>query len=541
MRRAITIIALSLLLALMCANGFAGGAPVLISSTTIQCTETSLGMKEDKVAPIEVMTSPDARHVAFVTHSESERYVVVDGVKGKTYPWIPREDLQFSPDSKHVAYWASTGEDDWFVVTGKKEGKHYGYKGPLVISPDSKHVAYSAFNNDIQRRVVVAGGVEGKGYSDTTCITYSPDSKRLAYAGETREKRHADNWNVVVDGTEGKDYGHILAILFSPDSARVAYAASRWDADAAKTRYLVVVDGKEEKEYDGVAWNSLVFSPDSKRLAYAAKRGEKWLVVVDGNEGKEYDMVGREKGLGISPFASEKAEFDEIDKGHVVVFSADSKRYEYIGKRGEKLVVVIDGTEGKEYDALRGFVFSPDSQHYAYAAKIGKKRRLVSDGEDGKEYDDVHAPVYSPDSQKLASAAEIEGGKKAFIVANGKENEMYDLITNGPFFSPDSKRVAFVTGGTGHQRAVVDGTKGEKEYFWVNDIAFSPDSQHYAFQGQLPGIKHVFVVDGTETEQQYDFIPYCHPPLPYWDGPTKLHALGMRGKEFFLVEIEIKE
>jgi hypothetical protein len=45
------------------------------------------------------------------------------------------------------------------------------------------------------------------------------------------------------------------------------------------------------KVHPGIDWNSLVVSPDSKRVAYRAKHGGKWLVIVDGKEGKEYDVI----------------------------------------------------------------------------------------------------------------------------------------------------------------------------------------------------------------------------------------------------------
>jgi hypothetical protein len=40
----------------------------------------------------------------------------------------------------------------------------------------------------------------------------------------------------------------------------------------------------------GIIVESLTVSPDSKHLAYGARRGEKLFVVVDGKEGKEYDF-----------------------------------------------------------------------------------------------------------------------------------------------------------------------------------------------------------------------------------------------------------
>ncbi len=58
----------------------------------------------------------------------------------------------------------------------------------------------------------------------------------------------------------------------SPDNRRVAYVAG------AGNRMFVVVDGKEGKQYDGVA-SVPILSPDSKRVAYADQVGDKWVVL----------------------------------------------------------------------------------------------------------------------------------------------------------------------------------------------------------------------------------------------------------------------
>ncbi|HYM74830.1 MAG TPA: hypothetical protein VE377_02540 [Candidatus Dormibacteraeota bacterium] len=67
-----------------------------------------------------------------------------------------------------------------------------------------------------------------------------------------------------------------------------------------------------------------VISPDGKRIAYVALRDGKLLVVVDGREGPEYDA---------------------IDKG-TPVFSSDGKRVAYTAQKGGKWLVVVDGQEG---------------------------------------------------------------------------------------------------------------------------------------------------------------------------------------------------
>ncbi|HLA36860.1 MAG TPA: hypothetical protein VJZ02_00155, partial [Candidatus Brocadiales bacterium] len=76
-------------------------------------------------------------------------------------------------------------------------------------------------------------------------------------------------------------------LTVSPDGKRVAY----W-AQVGNKRF-VVVDGKEEKQYDDIVAGTLIFSPDSKRVAYGAIVGNKWFAVVDGKEEKQYDGIGR--------------------------------------------------------------------------------------------------------------------------------------------------------------------------------------------------------------------------------------------------------
>ena len=65
----------------------------------------------------------------------------------------------------------------------------------------------------------------------------------------------------------------------------MAYGAKLGD------KWFVVVDGKEEKHYDGIGEGYPIFSPDSKRVAYMAQVGDKRFVVVDGEEEKHYDGI----------------------------------------------------------------------------------------------------------------------------------------------------------------------------------------------------------------------------------------------------------
>ena len=190
-------------------------------------------------------------------------------------------------------------------------------------------------------------------------LSVSPDRKRVAYFRKAIDGR---KWSLVVDETEGKQFDAVgkMNPLFSPDSQRVAYVAEK------KRRQLVVVDGREEKQYNTVG--GITFSPDSKHVAYMASAGAERFIVLDGIE--------------------QSLRFDGMHASGPT-FSPNSQRLGYVAKRGVKWVVVIDGKEGKEYDGAGGLVFGPDSQQWAHFATRGAKSLVVLNGVESAEYDGI--------------------------------------------------------------------------------------------------------------------------------------------------------
>jgi hypothetical protein len=69
--------------------------------------------------------------------------------------------------------------------------------------------------------------------------------------------------------------------------------------------------------------------------------------------------------------------------------SPDSKHIAYAAMAGNKMFVVVDGKEEKQYDGLGSLIFSPDSKHVAYAVKASNKGFAVVDGKEGKQYDGI--------------------------------------------------------------------------------------------------------------------------------------------------------
>jgi len=144
-----------------------------------------------------------------------------------------------------------------------------------------------------------------------------------------------------------------------------------------RAKWMVFIDGKEGKKYDAIVKHSPTFSPDGKNLAYLAEENNKQFVVVDGKEESRYDRIGigREiETLATAPGGS----YWIKTASQVLAFSPDSKRVAYTAEKGKKWFVVVDGKEGKQYDAIdpNAIVFSPDSKKIGFAA-LKEKRWLV--------------------------------------------------------------------------------------------------------------------------------------------------------------------
>jgi Tol biopolymer transport system component len=374
--------------------------------------------------------------------------------------------------------------------------------------------------------------------SDAIDMVISPDCKRVAYVRDISDMKSV-KMLVVVDGKESREYNFVEkgGLVFSPDSKRIAYVA-------LIQKNFVVVDGLEGKSYDGIG--TPVFSPDSKRIAYRVCTTrqflprqpevasssdeafsinpvipiEKWAVVVDGKQGKE--------------------EYDWIEDP---VFSPDSRRLAYVAmnavaSRAGDYFVILDGEEGKSYNSIRSLAFSPDSKQVVYIAQRADKWLLVADGKEGKEYDSFGGEygksiVFSPDGGRIAYVAQRSG--KWFVVVDNEEGREYDFVAVTDF-SPDGKHIGYIAAVFDSKReavvkrlAVVDKTEYEDSFVPI----FRPDGNLGAYTVVRDNKPVAFVVNGVK-EKEYEEVKESVIFSP--DGKRMAYVAKRNGKEFAVVD-----
>ncbi len=249
---------------------------------------------------------------------------------------------------------------------------------------------------------------------------------------------------------------------------------------------FVVRDGLESAKYTHIVQGSLQFSPKGNRLAWTAHKGNKRVVVVDGEESSEYEAVGKQ-----------------------VAFSADGRHVGFFADRGRTRptkVAVVDGTPLGPYDGIAdgSFAFSTSGDHFAFVAKRAEKTFVVLDGHELTGYDAIGEGL-TFDSSGASLAYVAKRGTSMFVVVNGKEGREYEAIAEAPIFSPDGSRLAYIAIRAGKRLVVVDGSEG-KAYDGVGtaSLRFSPNNRHVAYMVEQGGKKQV-VVDGSEGKA-YDDI-----------------------------------
>jgi WD40 repeat protein len=370
----------------------------------------------------QLVFSPDAQHIAWISRSLQRCIVNVDGVADNTYDYI-HSGIVFSPDSRHHAYGAERSGKQFLVVDNK----------------------------------------------ETVCdrrpenITFSPDSTEIAYAVKTNLTGNGTAWTVFIDGATGRKI--FLAMwnefAFSPDGKHFAYCAGTdWN------HQTLIVDGITQKIPLRVV-KSLELSHDGKHIAYRSGGVTGEVCVFDDVVLKEHQQIW---ASGFSPDGSKFA-FVGLDN------LSNHERWVPLQFELNVNGAVVGACTIDGFPAL-----SDDGSHMAYLRpqdplQSDSPRCVVADGINQPFYWAIGQPSFSPDGKHLVYAVEQEkysgtapsgsASQNSFIVLDGVPQRRYSR-TYHPVFSSDNEHVAYCAYHDNHAHLVIDELESAPFDMWLS-------------------------------------------------------------------------
>lgn len=468
---------------------------------TLHLDDQTFGPYED--TPLFPIFSEDGQRSAFAIlmggHQADKLEIFVDGKSIGVYQ-RPFGKFQFSPTGKYLLFSAgkSIGADEepeanhqpssflYIVEKDKDEpivlemGQSWSSQYQYVATPDDQHsvLAYPTAstneNGQPQMKIILARDGEPTELDQMPQkLQLSDDGKRMAYQITTKSSsgEHKVHLN-------GKDYEYDTSfggqLTFSPDLHHFAYQDR---VEGGKGRQWIV-NGEPGFEYNQLS--NLTWSPDGKRYAYVASQGKtEHYVVVDGEESDAFETIS------IPPR-----------------FSADGSQYVFAARAGHhEDELFIDGKPVGTFPRISNLQYD-EAGHgltFSYIAKgdnpgpviwrNGKLHRIP------QGHSLSHFKV-SDDGKHLAYAVRHSNkGKNAgYVVVDGKAHPTspvgYQPGIVGPFFSPDTKHVAYWKGDNAYY---LNGTK-------LPGTALPPDKRYDSaanYKSKQPTSTHAFVDDNT--------------------------------------------
>jgi WD40 repeat protein len=429
--------------------------------------------------PFYAVFSPDGTHLAMAAHEGSQQAVFEDGTLVATCDQL----LPLEPNS---------------VATGNAE--------VLRFAADSSRLF---FIPRIGARIsVMAGNKEGMPCKRIRQFTSAPAGSGYACLADLGpSKGEAIIWNGVPSPVPSPQYD--LRLLFSPNGQHFAYAAGLENGS-----YLVTVDNKTLSSFlHPTSLAQLQFSLDNEHFAIVAALHQNEVAVLDSKPGPEYAWVTslclNANGSRLAFIGKRLATEAEYDAGQGGEAAPKEVRATFPNNHSVERAV-IDGKEQGGYHAT-DLVLHPISGRYAYVdhpsgpwtSEGGADTRGVEvwvDGKRGPEYERCDRIIFSPDGKRVAYLTAKD--KRSYVVVDDEELGPFDDIDRTSFvFSANSAHFGFVAG----QDVYVDGAHAA-DVFRASNLAFSPNGSRYAYFANDSAGHPLVVVDGNKK-------PLLAPPV----------------------------
>ena len=212
------------------------------------------------------------------------------------------------------------------------------------------------------------------------------------------------------------------SILHVSDGAR--YQSPDGNRSALVQQGRVVLDGQPDAVvFDGITNSGVNFSPDGRRVAYIGMRGSKNFLVVDGREFGPFDGVSQAG----------------------VLFSAGGKHLSLYLVRDDRWHVWLDGMLSPPYDGVISAnpVYSRDESRVAYAVRRGQAWSMVLDGVEQPPVKSVLDDFGFTAGGELYAAYQLADGWRVRI--GERSSEPFDAIGKpGLIRSGSGRALAFI-------------------------------------------------------------------------------------------------
>lgn len=371
--------------------------------------------------------------------------------------------IRFSELGGGVAY--KEEKDGFFrVVHNGRAGKLYDGIGIIALSPNGKRVGYTARLKD--KWLVVVDDREGATFDEVGVPRFSPDSRHVVYNVTIGKKAR-----LIVDEKMSAIFPSSWDEKFSGDSAKVI-SIQNSETDAILHRVVISDLALKNQRAVELRAGPFVYNKDKNRIAAIAESNGKKRVVHFGidnpeavREGALYDEIlyhtfgpdgvsiaylGAREGKRFLVLNEKEELLPDGDLPNPAVVRPDGKGAGIIlaTKDGFSLYQAFtgDGLQKKKYQEAGGLIYNRDGSRYAYLARRNKRVFMVVNGKEGQVFDMIVTPMFSPDDKFLVYRARKDG--KRFVVvadANGKtikEHSSYEQVYQ-QVFTDDGKSVAY--------------------------------------------------------------------------------------------------
>jgi Tol biopolymer transport system component/DNA-binding winged helix-turn-helix (wHTH) protein len=370
---------------------------------------------------------------------------------------------------------------------------------------------------------------------------FSPDGNQIAFVWSGAKDDNTDVYVRLVDGGNWvrltDDPGDDVNPVWSPDGRTIAFYRSSPDGDGI---FLVPALGGAERKLSDVWANRFGFG--SHTWIHWSPDG-KWLVVSD--------KVSAEEPFSLFLLSPETGEKRRVTSPPASVvgdcspaFSPDGKRLAFVrvisALVGEIYLVSVNGGEPKRltFDGagVSNLAWTPNGREIVFSSRLGGKNRLyrvpVEGG--GAEWlaatgSEAQYPAFSRDGSRLAWRQNTSD-EDVFRLAlkSGPENvpPVASLIVStaleaSPRYSPDGKRIAFVSNRSGSDEIWVCGGDGENPIRLTSfrgplagSPSWSPDGKQIVFDCRPEGNADIYVVSAEggqprrlTTDPAEDIVP----------------------------------